>query len=114
MSDTFLIENDVLDRINNLLEYKHWSVYKLAKESGLPYSSLSNIFNRKTTPTISTLEKICCGLNISMSEFFEYKTVPLRAESLDTAEQYIVNAYRTLSTKDQELLTAYLDGLCKR
>lgn len=109
-----MIEVDVLNRIQYFLRYKHWSIYKLAKESGLSYSSLNNIFNRKTCPTLPTLEKICKGFHISLSEFFAYEENPLRSDTLTDTEQDIINAYQSLSLKDQELLETYLNGLCKR
>ena len=43
--EDIMIEQDVLDRIQQLLTFKHWSLYKLAKQSDIPYSSLNNIFN---------------------------------------------------------------------
>ena len=63
-----MIEKEVLVRIQQLLDFKHWTLYKLAKKSGIPYSSLNNIFNRQTCPTVVTLEKICNGFDISISE----------------------------------------------
>ena len=113
----FLTENennDVLDRIQFFLNCKHWSLYKLAKESDLPYSSLNNIFNRRTLPTIPTLEKICTGFGISMSEFFEYKKNAVKSDTLSDMEQDILYMYRTLSEKNKELLIAYLSGLSKK
>lgn len=107
-------ENVVLNRIQYFLDFNHWSLYKLAKEADLPYSSLNNIFNRKTLPTIPTLEKICAGFGISMSEFFDYQTNPLKSNIFTDNEQDIIHAYRTLSVRDKELLTAYLRGLCKK
>lgn len=109
-----MIENGVLDRIKFFLEYRHWSIYKLAKESGLSYSSLNNIFNRNTCPSVATLEKICTGFNISLSEFFAYEENPLKMDELTDAEQEIVNIYRSMSDTDKKLLTAYMDGLCKK
>ena len=109
-----MVENEVLLRIRELLDLNHWSIYKLAKESGVPYSSLNNIFLRNTCPTISTLEKLCTGLNISLSDFFDYKKNPLRDTSLSEDEQNLVSAFRKLSIRDKELLNAYLDGLGKR
>lgn len=109
-----MIEQDVLNRIEFFLNFKHWSVYKLAKEAGLSYSSLNNIFNRKTCPSIITLEKICYGLGITLSEFFEYNNNPLRNEEISEQEQDILNSYRTLSVSDKKLLEAYLNGLCKK
>ncbi len=109
-----MAENEVLGRIRELLNIKHWSIYKLAKASGVPYSSLNNCFLRNTCPTISTLEKLCIGLNISLSDFFDYKKNPLRDASLSEDEQNLLSAYRRLSIRDKELLNAYLDGLSKK
>lgn len=109
-----MVENEVLGRIRELLELNHWSIYKLAKESGVPYSSLNNCFLRNTCPTIPTLEKLCTGLNIRLSDFFDYKKNPLRDTSLSEDEQNLLGVYRKLSIRDKELLNAYLDGLGKR
>lgn len=107
-------ENEVLQRIREFLKLNHWSIYKLAKSSGVPYSSLNNCFLRNTLPTIPTLEKLCAGLNISLSDFFDYSKNPLRDASLSEEEQNLLSAYRNLSLKDRELLGAYLDGLSKK
>ncbi len=109
-----MIENEVLQRIRELLKLNHWSIYKLAKESKIPYSSLNNCFLRNTCPTIPTLEKLCAGLNISLSDFFNYKENPLRDTSLSEDEQNLLSVYRKLSIKDKGLLNAYLEGLSKK
>ena len=61
---------DVNGRIRELLNERNWTEYKLAKESGLSQSTISNIFKRNTVPSISTLELICGGFGISLSQFF--------------------------------------------
>ena len=109
-----MIEDDVINRIKELLDFNHWSLYKLAKESDLPYSSLNNLFHRKNCPTIATLERICIGFGISLPEFFNFKENPLRNNEISSEKQNILNAYDTLSAKDKELLAAYLRGLCKK
>ena len=109
-----MVENEVLLRIRELLKLNRWTIYKLAKASGVPYSSLNNCFLRNTCPTIPTLEKLCMGLNISLSDFFDYKKNPLRDTSLSEAEQELVSTYRQLSIKDRELLGAYLDGMSRK
>lgn len=109
-----MTEHDVINRIQELLKFKHWSVYKLAQKSDLPYSSLNNIFNRKTCPSIITLEKICSGLGISLAEFFNYKETPFRSNEMTLEQQELLNAYDSLSSKDKELLQTYLRGLCKK
>ena len=109
-----LTENTIIDRIKALLKFNHWSLYKLAKEANISYSSLNNIFNRRTCPSIFTLEKICNGFNISLSEFFSFKENPLRSNSLTEEQQDLINSYEALSSKDKDLLKAYLQGLCKK
>ena len=109
-----LIEESVIERIQNLMNFKHWSIYKLAKESGLPYSSLNNIFTRRTCPSIATLEKICNGLDISLSDFFNYEINPLRVPTISEEHQMLINEFETLSANDKQLLKAYLRGLHKR
>lgn len=107
-------EDDVLKRIKELLDFKHWSVYRLSKESGLAYSSLNNLFHRNTCPTVSTLIKICDGFQISLSDFFAVGRNPLRNETLSEEQQLLLNQYDSLSKKDRELLQAYIKGLKKQ
>lgn len=109
-----MTENEVLGHIREFLKLNKWSIYKLAKASGIPYSSLNNCFLQNTCPTIPTLEKLCKGLNISLSDFFDFKKNPLRDTSLSEDEQNLLSAYRKLSKRDRELLNAYLDGLSKK
>ncbi len=61
---------DVLGRIKTLMKNADWTEYKLAKESHLSQSTISNMFVRNTLPTIPTLENICNAFNISLSDFF--------------------------------------------
>ena len=77
-----MIEDKVFERIEYLCQKKHFTMYKLAKEAGMPYSSLNNIIHRRTCPTVGTLEKLCKGLNMSLSDFFDFELYPLKDESL--------------------------------
>ena len=62
---------DVLKKINKLRIDRKWSVYRLSVESGISQSTLTNMFNRETLPSITTLECICHAFGITMSEFFD-------------------------------------------
>ncbi|MEG9430655.1 MAG: helix-turn-helix transcriptional regulator, partial [Christensenellaceae bacterium] len=61
---------DVLERINALRKERGWSIYRLADEAMLTQSTLSNMFTRKTMPSLYTLNQICEAFGITMSEFF--------------------------------------------
>ena len=103
--------DQIIERINELLAYKHWSHYKLAKEAGISMSSLSNIYVRKTFPTIPTLCKICNGFDISLYEFFDFQENPIRSLDFSEDEENLIYQYRCLSKRKKELLTAYITGL---
>lgn len=106
--------NWVIKRISDMLKQRNWTIYRLAKESGLSYSSLNNLFVRNTMPTISTLMKICEGLNISMSEFFEEDTPSCsEVDTLTCDERELLDKYRRLGKYDKSLLQAYISGLAK-
>ena len=61
---------DVLRKIKELMEARQWSEYRLIKESGLPTSTIANIFHRDTVPSIKTLESICAAFGITLGQFF--------------------------------------------
>lgn len=106
-----MIEDQIIERIQELCKRKHISLYRLAKNAELPYSSLNNILHRRTCPTVTTLERLCKGLNISLSEFFDFEIYPLRNEALTLEEEELLNKYKNLSIRKRELLHAYIDGL---
>ena len=61
---------DTHKKLRQLLDERGWTEYRLSKECGLSESTLANIFRRNTLPSISTLESICNGFGITLSQFF--------------------------------------------
>lgn len=64
---------DAHARLQQLLRERGWTEYRLSKECGLAQSTIGNIFRRNTVPSIETLEKICKGFGITLSQFFADK-----------------------------------------
>lgn len=64
-------EYDVIPRIQELCLQRSWTLYRLAKESGIPYSTLCTMLHKANAPSISTLIRICKGFGITLSEFFD-------------------------------------------
>lgn len=58
------------ERLRQLLKERGWTEYRLAKNSKLSQSTIANIFRRNTVPSIETLEMICKGFGITVSQFF--------------------------------------------
>ena len=61
----------VKERILELCKTQNITVNRLATISGITQSTLNNIVSgRNQSTTISTIQKICDGFNISIIEFF--------------------------------------------
>ena len=61
---------DTNERLRQLLEERGITTYKLSQLSGLSNTTLANVFKRNTVPSISTLQAICNGFGITLSQFF--------------------------------------------
>jgi transcriptional regulator with XRE-family HTH domain len=62
---------DVLKRITELREEKGWSVYRVAKEAGIPNSSIRTWYSKDLTPPLDAIEKISNAFDLTLSEFFD-------------------------------------------
>lgn len=81
---------DVHKRLRQLLNERGWTEYRLSKKCGLPESTLANIFRRNTMPSITTLEAICNGFGITLSQFFaEDEMVELTPELKNLFDKWI-------------------------
>ncbi|MEA5016848.1 MAG: helix-turn-helix transcriptional regulator [Candidatus Limiplasma sp.] len=75
---------DVHGRLRRLLEERGWTEYRLSKESGLLESTLANIFKRNASPSIPTVQAICEGFGITLSQFLRSRkwwSFPLSSRS---------------------------------
>ena len=110
-------DNDVLAKIKQLYIQKGWTVYRLAKESGIPYSSLNSMIMRNNQPSVPTLRKLCHGLGITLSEFFSEDTPVTDYKcrlNLSEDEFELLEEYRDLNEADKKLLHSYMLGLAKK
>ena len=91
---------DAKARIRELMAERKWSEYRLAIASGLSQSTVANIFNRNTTPSIATLESICAGFGITLAQFFaEGDMVELTEE-----QKEMFAAWSSLSNDQKDVL----------
>ena len=91
---------DAKARIRELMDERNWSEYRLAIASGLSQSTVANIFNRNTTPSVATLESICAGFGITLAQFFaEGNMVELTDE-----QKEMFSAWSSLSKEQKDVL----------
>ena len=57
-------------RIIDLCSQRNITINKLANISGVTQSTLSNITRGRNSATVSTIKKLCDGLDVTIEEFF--------------------------------------------
>ncbi|MCL2555880.1 MAG: helix-turn-helix domain-containing protein [Firmicutes bacterium] len=60
----------IKDKIIYYQNLKGLNNNQLAKAAGINASTLNTLFSSKSDPTFATLNKICNGLGITLSQFF--------------------------------------------
>lgn len=61
----------VKERILQLCKDRDWSINKLCTVSGVTQSTVNNIVSgRNNSATVSTIQKLCDGLGITIEDFF--------------------------------------------
>jgi len=58
--------------INSILKQRNQSMYSLAKETGIPYSTVHDLFSGKADPdniTLSSASRLAAGLGLSLTDF---------------------------------------------
>ena len=91
---------DVLSEITRLRLQRNWSEYELAQHSGLAQSTISNWYRKKQIPTIPTLEKVCCGFGITLSQFFASEDDVV---SLTVEQKQLLDCWAALTDTQQAL-----------
>ena len=95
------------ERIVALMRERGWSEYRLAKESGLSQSTIANLFQRNTVPSISTLESICAGFGITLAQFFsDGNFIELTNEQVEFFEKW-----KYLTPEQKELIFKVIDNM---
>lgn len=54
---------------------KGWSLYRLAKELGLPQQTVYSWANGRTQPSYENMDKLCDALDCTVGELFESEPV---------------------------------------
>lgn len=81
---------DTHARLQRLLRERGWTEYRLSKECGLSQSTIGNIYRRNTEPSIWTLETICKGFGITLSQFFaEGEMVELTPDTKELFDAWV-------------------------
>jgi transcriptional regulator with XRE-family HTH domain len=103
-----LDEKYITNRIRELCDKKQMSMYALSNKIGISQSSLSNLMKRGSTPTFYTLDKICDGLGITLSQFFSKDMEKLE---LSSEQKRVLETWESLSDKEKAAVEIYVRGM---
>ncbi len=92
---------DAQKRIKQLMEERGWTDYRLAKESNLSHSSVTNMFNRNNAPTLPTLEAVCKAFGVTLAQFFSEGDEPY---ALTPEQQELFSRWSSLTDEQKRLL----------
>lgn len=99
---------DAQKRIKKLMEERCWTDYRLAKESGLSHSTVTNMFNKNNAPTLPTLEAVCKAFGITLAQFFSESNEP---NALSEEQQLLFSKWSTLSDEQKQLLLGLMNTM---
>ncbi|MDD5016881.1 MAG: helix-turn-helix transcriptional regulator [Eubacteriales bacterium] len=90
---------DIYRKIDKLCKDRGWTIYELCKRANIPQTTLSSSRKRNNDPSISTLEALCEGFGITMSQFFSESNVPL---DLTDKQKELLEQWGYLSDKQKK------------
>lgn len=74
------------NRIRQLMAERGWTIYRLAQESKLSQTTISNIFKRNNQPSLPTVNAICDACGITLAQFFTENDIASYAVVLELNE----------------------------
>ncbi|MCD7745161.1 MAG: helix-turn-helix domain-containing protein [Lachnospiraceae bacterium] len=96
----------ISERIQDLLMRKDLSKYRLAQRSGLSLICITRYIDGTRTPTLASLQKLCDGFEISLSQFFEgvgYHKDPKLSEK----QNHLLAMWEEMDEKERESMLSY-------
>ena len=100
----------IVDKIEMLCKKRKISRYRLARRSGLALSSVSTLLNRKSVPTIYTLDKICQGLGVTLAQFF---TAENTRPDLTKEQEEFLAILDEFTDEEKARVAAFMQGMRK-
>lgn len=89
------------NRIRQLMAERGWTIYRLAQESGLSQTTISNIFKRNNQPSLPTVNAIC---GITLAQFFTENDTA----NSPNAKSELDNSVAALKEDQREALAAFI------
>lgn len=103
-----MLESDIIERIKSLCQARSWTLYRLAKESDITYSTLCTMLRKGNTPSLPTLIKLCKGFGISLCQFFNTDD---ETATLSRTQRNLLLKWDQLTREDRAAADKFIDYL---
>ena len=100
----------IAEALRKCIEEREWSAYRLAKESGVPESTVRAALSGETEPTFRTAEALCRGLRIPFAALLAEGATPQLSEE----ESVLLFQWNCLRREDRELVYALVQSLAEK
>lgn len=97
-------------RIAELCEKRGYTKYRLSQLTDMSQTALANILNKRSVPTVVTLERICDAFDITLAQFFTENGGRL---NLTEDQNEILEVWDGLESKEKEILMTFIRSLKK-
>ena len=98
---------DAKTRLQSLMDESGWTIYRLAKESDVAWTTIRNMFARNTEPSIATLEALCKGMGISLVQFFDENN----SLGISPEQAQLIQQWSRLRENDKRLISELITSL---
>lgn len=98
---------DVKARLQQLMDERGWTIYRLAKESNISWSTVRNMFKRNNDPSIYTLECLCRGMGITLPQFFDTEN----QMGLTEEQRQLIQQWSKLSDRNKRLVSELITAM---
>ena len=100
---------DTKNRIKQLMNQRQWTLYELARRSGLAQTTLANMWRRNNEPSIPSLRLICNAFGITLTQFFsEEDGSPVE---LNDEQRELLQHWSVLSSTQKILITQLMEEM---
>ena len=96
------------NRIRQLMAERGWTIYRLAQESKLSQTTISNIFKRNNQPSLPTVNAICDACGITLAQFFAGEG---RRPDLSKEQREIIETWDELGREERRILIQFVRSL---
>ena len=97
---------DMLGKIDKERRSRGWTEYMLAECSGLTQSTISTWRRKNLQPNVASIEKICGGLGITLSQFFSDS----EQNGLTDEQKKILDLWSKLSPKQRSTVAEMIQS----